>query len=121
MPLRSRAAKPSPPCTRSGEPSRGEPHDHRFRFLVESVSDYAILMLDHQGRVVSWNAGARRIKGYEAHEILGQHFSRFYLPAEIAAGDPERALEEAAAVGRFETEGWRLRKDGSTFWASVVI
>ncbi len=89
--------------------------------LVESVTDYAILMLDPEGRVVSWNAGAERIKGYRASEIVGQHFSRFYPPEDVERHKPEYQLEKAAADGRLEDEGWRVRKDGSTFWANVVI
>jgi PAS domain S-box-containing protein len=95
--------------------------ERRFRLLVQGVTDYAIFMLDPEGLVVDWNTGARRIKGYEAKEIIGQHFSRFYTPEDRAAGVPRRALEQAAATGRFENEGWRVRKDGSYFWASVVI
>jgi PAS domain S-box-containing protein len=93
----------------------------RFRLMVESVVDYAIYVLDAQGRVASWNAGAERIKGYRADEIIGQHFARFYLPQDVAAGKPRRDLEEAAREGRVAEEGWRLRKDGSTFWGSVVL
>src|SRR6195256_3531488 len=92
-----------------------------FRLMVESVTDCAIVMLDSEGGVVSWNTGAERIKGYRAEEIVGQHFSRFYPPAEIARGTPQRDLDAAAAEGRFEVEGWRVRKDGSTFWANVVF
>ena len=93
----------------------------RFRLLVEAVKDYAIFMLDPSGRVVTWNAGAERIKGYEAREILGHHFSEFYDDEEVRSGKCERELEEAARVGRFEDEGWRIRKDGTKFWANVVI
>ncbi|HEV8382112.1 MAG TPA: ATP-binding protein, partial [Gemmatimonadales bacterium] len=92
-----------------------------FRLMVESVTDCAIVMLDSEGRVVSWNTGAQRIKGYAADEIVGQHFSRFYPPAEIARGTPQRDLDAAAAEGRYEVEGWRVRKDGSLFWANVVF
>jgi PAS domain S-box-containing protein len=92
-----------------------------FRLMVESVTDCAIVMLDSEGRVVSWNSGAQRIKGYSAEEIVGQHFSRFYPPAEIARGTPQRDLDAAAAQGRYEVEGWRVRKDGSLFWANVVF
>ncbi len=92
-----------------------------FRLMVESVTDAAIVMLDSEGRVVSWNTGAQRIKGYPAEEILGQHFSRFYPPADIAHGTPQLDLEAAAAQGRLEVEGWRTRKDGSLFWANVVF
>jgi PAS domain S-box-containing protein len=92
-----------------------------FRLMVESVTDCAIVMLDSEGRVVSWNTGAQRIKGYSSEEIVGQHFSRFYPPAEIARGTPQRDLDAAAAEGRYEVEGWRVRKDGSLFWANVVF
>lgn len=93
----------------------------RAQLLIERVADYAIYMLNPDGTVASWNAGARRFKGYRESEILGQHFSRFYTPADRAAGLPERALATAVEQGRFEDEGWRVRKDRSQFWASVVI
>jgi PAS domain S-box-containing protein len=93
----------------------------KFELLVQSVTDYAIYMLDLEGRVTSWNAGARRYKGYEAEEIIGQHFSRFYTPEERELGIPRIALETAEREGRFEAHGWRVRKDGSRFWANVVI
>jgi PAS domain S-box-containing protein len=89
--------------------------------LIESVVDYAIYLLDPDGRVVGWNLGAQRIKGYTAPEILGQNFSVFYLPDDIASGIPNRALEAARREGRFEAEGWRRRKDGSRFWANAVL
>ena len=92
-----------------------------YRLMIEAISDYAIYMLDTQGRVASWNPGARRFKGYTADEILGQHFSRFYTDEDRATGLPARALRTAAAEGRFEHEGWRVRKDGGRFWASVLI
>ena len=95
--------------------------EQQFRLLVEGVTDYAIYMLDPTGRVNSWNAGAQRIKGYAPDEIIGEHFARFYTPEDREAGGPETALGTAAAVGRFEKEGWRIRKDGSRFWAHVVI
>jgi len=95
--------------------------EERFRVLVLSVKDYGIFMLDPEGRVASWNEGARRIKGYEAEEILGKHFSTFYPPEVAASGHPARELEIARREGRYEEEGWRVRKDGSRFWASVVI
>jgi PAS domain S-box-containing protein len=98
-----------------------EEEARRFRLLVESVKDYAIFMLDPRGRVASWNAGAERIKGYQAAEIIGQHFSIFYPPEDVAAGKCEMELEVAAREGRFEDEGWRVRKDGSRMWANVVI
>lgn len=94
---------------------------NRFELLVQSVTDYAIYMLDPTGTVISWNAGARRFKGYEADEIIGLHFSRFYTPEDQAAGIPALALHTAEHEGRFEAEGWRMRKDGARFWASVVI
>lgn len=94
---------------------------NRFELLVQSVTDYAIYMLDPDGVVISWNAGAGRIKGYAQDEIVGQHFSRFYTPEDRAAGIPALALYAAEHDGRFEAEGWRVRKDGSSFWASVVI
>jgi PAS domain S-box-containing protein len=95
--------------------------EESFQLMVESVSDCAIIMLDQDGRVKSWNTGAQRIKGYEAKEIIGQYKSCFYTPEDIDIHKPERALREAAATGRFEDNGWRVRKDGSTFWANVVI
>ena len=95
--------------------------EDRFRLLVQGVLDYAIFMLDPSGCIVSWNAGAERIKGYAADEIIGQHFSVFYPPEDNAAGKPARELEIAIAEGRLEDEGWRIRKDGTRFWANVVI
>jgi len=95
--------------------------EQRFRMLVQSVTDYAIYMLDTQGRVSSWNAGAERFKGYRADEIMGKHFSQFYTDEDREAGIPRIALETAQREGRFEAEGWRVRKDGSRFWASVII
>jgi PAS domain S-box-containing protein len=95
--------------------------EERFRLLVDGVRDYAIFALDPRGVVVSWNEGARRIKGYDEAEVLGRHFSIFYTPEEIQAGKCDFELEEAALTGRFEDEGWRVRKDGSMLWASVVI
>ncbi|WP_235528818.1 MULTISPECIES: PAS domain-containing sensor histidine kinase [unclassified Phenylobacterium] len=92
-----------------------------YEHLVQSITDYAIYMLDLSGRVSSWNPGAERTKGYSAAEIIGEHFSRFYTQEDRAAGVPERALKVAAVEGRFTAEGWRLRKDGSRFWAMVVI
>jgi PAS domain S-box-containing protein len=93
----------------------------RFELLVQSITDYAIYMLDLDGRVTSWNPGARRFKGYEPDEIIGQHFSRFYSEEDRDRGIPQLALETAEREGRFEAEGWRIRKDGSRFWANVVI
>jgi PAS domain S-box-containing protein len=105
--------------TKSDQTLRGA--EHLFRILVQGVTDYAIFMLDPEGRVSSWNPGAQRIKGYSPEEISGQHFSRFYTPEDFEAGVPKRALETARTTGRYEAEGWRVRKDGSRFWASVVI
>ncbi|HEX3343183.1 MAG TPA: PAS domain S-box protein, partial [Polyangiaceae bacterium] len=95
--------------------------DAAFRLLVESVVDYAIFILDARGNVATWNPGAERIKGYRAAEIVGQHFSRFFPEEDIRAEKPAHELERAAREGRFEDEGWRLRKDGTRFWANVVI
>ena len=95
--------------------------DGRYRLLVEAVTDYAIYMLDPNGIVSSWNPGAQRFKGYRANEIIGQHFSRFYTEEDRKTGLPARALETARREGKFESEGWRVRKDGSRFWAAVVI
>ena len=97
------------------------PADEQFRLLVSSVTDYAIYLLDDGGRVTSWNPGAERIKGYRAEEVIGRNFSQFYAPEDRARGLPEAALATARRDGRFEGEGWRLRKDGSRFWALVVI
>jgi PAS domain S-box-containing protein len=98
-----------------------EQNEERFKLLVESVRDYAIFMLNPDGVVLTWNAGAERFKGYRADEIIGQHFSRFYTPEALAQKLPERELETARQVGVFEDEGWRVRKDGTLFWANVVI
>src|SRR5215218_11006862 len=95
--------------------------EQRFRLLIEAVTDYAIYMLDPHGTVTSWNAGAQRFKGYTPDEIIGQHFSRFYTEEDRQTNLPRRALETAAREGRFEQEGWRVRKDGTRFWAHVVI
>jgi PAS domain S-box-containing protein len=97
------------------------PGEAWLRLLVQSVKDYAIFVLDPQGNVASWNAGAERIKGYKARDILGRHFSNFYLPDDLAADRPGMELRVAAREGRFEDEGWRVRKDGTLFWANVVI
>jgi PAS domain S-box-containing protein len=93
----------------------------RFRLLIDSVIDYAIYMIDPDGIITSWNSGAKRFKGYEEAEILGEHFSRFYTAEDRAAGLPQRALNTAINEGRFEGEGWRVRKDGTNFWSHVVI
>ena len=103
---------------RTGESLRKS--EERFRLLVEGVQDYAIFMLDPEGRVVTWNEGAERIKGYRAEEILGQQFSRFYEKGDIELGKPEQELKEAEDLGRSTVEGWRVRKDGSRYWAEVM-
>ena len=95
--------------------------EQRFRMLVQGVTDYAIYMLDTEGQVTNWNAGAERIKGYSQNEIIGQHFSRFYTEPDRAGGEPQRALQTALTEGKYERESWRVRKDGSLFWAHVLI
>ena len=97
------------------------PDERRYQYLISGISDYAIYMLDPNGYVSSWNAGANRFKGYVAQEILGEHFSRFYTPEDRAAGEPERALETALREGKYENEAWRVRKDGTRFRAGVLI
>ena len=101
--------------------TRLEDTERRFRLLVESVTDYAIYMLDPDGHVINWNPGAARAKGYAPHEIIGRHFSTFYTPEDKAAEIPQRALRIAIETGKFEAEGWRVRKDGSRFWASAIL
>lgn len=108
---------PSPHTPRDSPLERGD----AFRLLVEAVEDYAIFLLSADGEVLTWNPGAERIKGYRADEIVGRHFSHFYTPEERAAGRPMRLLAWAAEHGRFEDEGWRVRKDGTRFWADVVV
>jgi PAS domain S-box-containing protein len=128
----------TPPGQRRANPS-GDPYDQTaaplarrsggfayetgdlHRLLVESVHDYAIFALDPEGNILTWNAGARRLKGYEAGEIVGQHFSKFYPEEKIAQRFPQFELESAERTGRFEDEGWRIRKDGTRFWANVII
>ena len=100
---------------------RRSPGEEQFRVFVESVRDYALLILDTEGRITTWNRGAEAIKGWTANEIIGQHFSSFYPPESVASGLPERELVGAAKLGSFEDEGWRVRKDGSRFWANVII
>src|SRR5512146_1008148 len=95
--------------------------EETYRLLVESVKDYAIIMVDPHGIVSSWNEGARQIKGYTADEIIGKHLSIFYTPEDIRSGKTEKELAIAAKEGRFEDENWRVRKDGSRFWANVII
>jgi PAS domain S-box-containing protein len=95
--------------------------EQRYQLLVNAVSDYAIYMLDPTGRIMTWNAGARRFKGYEPDEIIGEHFSRFFTLEDRAAGAPEKALRTALAEGRYEAEGNRVRKDGSIIWVHAVV
>src|SRR5439155_7812960 len=95
--------------------------ERNFRLLVEGVADYALYMLDPNGVVTSWNFGGQRIKGYSPREIVGQHFSRFYTEADRTGGKPQQALKIAREEGRYEEEGWRVRKDGTFFCASVII
>jgi PAS domain S-box-containing protein len=95
--------------------------EQRFQLLVNAITDYAVYMLDLEGYVATWNSGARRFKGYEADEIVGRHFSRFFTDEDRASGLPQRALRTAATEGKFETEGWRVRKDGTRMWAHVVV
>jgi PAS domain S-box-containing protein len=111
MPMQSRQHQPRPAAAGPDQ----------FRLLVDAVKDYAIFLLDPEGRVVSWNSGAERIKGYTAEEILGQHFSRFYEPDDVAAGLPAELLGRAAADGRYQARGWRVRKDGRRFYAQVTL
>src|SRR5258708_4224144 len=104
---------------KSSEPDQID--DRRYRQLIDAITDYAIYILDPGGRVTTWNPGAERFKGYKASEIIGQHFSRFYTEQDRAAGFPALALRTPTPEGRFEKEGWRVRKDGVPFWAHVVI
>src|SRR5204863_6349083 len=98
-----------------------EQANERFRLLVDGVQEYAFFLVDPDGTVMSWNSGAERLKGYSRADIVGQNFSVFYPEEDVAAGKPQRLLGEAAASGRVEDQGWRVRKDGSQFWADVVI
>src|SRR5689334_7858022 len=130
-PLADRAPKPEEPANGGVTPitplgksrlAQAIRHGGRiYQMMVESVRDYAIFLLDPSGYIVTWNEGAQRLKGYAADEIIGQHFSVFYPPEAIAIGHPQHELEIASAEGRFQEEGWRIRKDGSAFWANVVI
>ncbi len=120
--MSSNTLKPATPTQpfKPNQKSLGD-SEERFRLLVESVMDYAIFLLDNRGYVQSWNPGAQRFKGYLPAEILGKHFSAFYTPEDIARNHPGYELEQANEHGRYEEEGWRVRKDGTRFWASVVI
>src|SRR5579883_3341349 len=93
--------------------------EERYRLLTEEVRDYAIFMLDPEGRVMTWNEGAKRMRGYQTEEIIGRHISIFFIPEDVKAGRPAEELREAEAKGRVETEGWRVKKDGSRFWSHV--
>src|SRR4051794_18093647 len=114
-----RPGRKKAPASETGE--FGKETNSLYRLLVESVKDYAIFALDPRGNILSWNAGAQRIKGYLPEEAIGKHFSIFYPRELVAEGFPEFELRTAANVGRFEDEGWRIRKDGTRFWANVVI
>src|SRR5688572_3364283 len=120
-------SEPEPPLEpRESEKGSSQPEtlfesEERFRLLVDGVTDYAIFMLDPQGFVASWSAGAEKIKGYAADEIIGRHFSVFYPKELVERGWPQEELALTLRLGRFEDEGWRLRKDGTRFWANVVI
>src|SRR2546423_581522 len=115
------APTPITPIANSGLADAIKHGGRVYQLMVDAVKDYAIFMLDPAGYIASWNQGARKIKGYEANEIIGRHFSVFYTHDANAIGHPQRELELATQEGRFEEEGWRVRKDGSLFWASVVI
>jgi PAS domain S-box-containing protein len=119
--IRTTHPTPARYAYRSGVAPHVPVSDDRYRALVESISDYAIFWLDPEGHVTSWNLGAQRFKGYTADEIVGKHFSVFYPDDARASGHPEHELEIARREGRYEEEGWRVRKDGSLFWANVVI
>jgi PAS domain S-box-containing protein len=110
-----------PDRTTAGQIAAQPPGEETFRLLIEAVQDYAIFLLDREGYVLTWNRGAERAKGYTASEIIGRHFSTFYTPEERDAGRPAWLLSTAAEVGRVEDEGWRVRKDGSHFWADVIL
>jgi hypothetical protein len=114
------AGYPPEPIYGGGQSSRGI-SDEQYRLIVQSIKDYAVFMLTPEGRIASWNEGARLIKGYTAPEVLGRSFEIFYPAEAVAEGFPKKELKEAARVGRFEDEGWRIRRDGSRFWANVVI
>jgi PAS domain S-box-containing protein len=113
--------KPGTEPGAGSDPSLAGLDESILRIFISSVRDYAILMLDPTGRIISWNPGAEAIKGYTAQEIIGSHFSRFYPPEALQRGLPQHELTVAASVGRFEDEGWRVRKDGTLFWANVII
>jgi PAS domain S-box-containing protein len=115
------ASNEHPPGSASGGTTGHGISDEQYRMIVQSIKDYAVFLLNPEGLIASWNEGARLIKGYTASEVIGRSFEIFYPPEAVADGFPKRELNEAARVGRFEDEGWRIRKDGSAFWANVVI
>src|SRR3954470_20801023 len=115
------ASTPITPIANSGLADAIRHGGRVYELMVDAVKDYAIFMLDPAGYIASWNQGAQRIKGYSADEIIGRHFSVFYSEDAIEIGPPQYELEVATREGRFEEEGWRVRKDGSLFWANVVI
>src|SRR5262249_20758527 len=113
--------KDAPATTRDGAQARARAAEQRFQLVVESIKDYAIFMLDPSGHIATWNEGAKLIKGYLQEDVIGRDMSIFYLREDLARGKPRALLDAALAEGRVEDEGWRLRKDGSRFWADVVI
>ena len=115
MPRKSVRTRVPPPASSNASDAS------RFQLLVQGVTDYALYMLSAEGVVTSWNAGAERMKGYTPDEIIGRHFSQFFTGEDRDAGLPQRALAEARQIGRFESEGWRVRKDGTRFWVSAVL
>src|SRR5215813_10987598 len=119
--MTSSPSEPDIPHPESSDAAGFRTSEERFRALVSSVKDYAIFMLDPSGRIESWNKGAEQTKGYAADEIIGEHMSRFYTPEDLARGLPSTLLAQAERDGRVESEGWRVRKDGTRFWADVVI
>src|SRR5687767_7494907 len=113
---------PLPGAARAWLPMTDTPeHDRSLRYLLESVTDYAIYMLDAEGRVETWNTGAERLKGYSFQDVRGEHFSRFFTLEDRRAGLPGKLLEQAASEGKVESEGWRVRKNGSRFWALATL
>ena len=119
LPWRTQLSDPHAALEGIGDVTSGQ--SNLFRLLVESIKDYAIFVLDPEGNILTWNPGAQALKGYTKDEIVGKHFSKFYLPEAVQSGWPTRELALAQKEGRFSDEGWRVRKDGSTFWASVTI
>src|SRR2546423_1166546 len=108
-------------ATQQLSPERPPISEDELRLLIDNVTDYAIIFLDPEGRIVSWSGAAERIKGYRADDVMGKLFPFFYPPEDVARDKPGMELREAAAKGRYEDEGWRVRKDGSRFWANVIV